>query len=97
MLTHAELPKAQYAVGYFTEMGLGCPQDASGATEWYVRAADQGDVRAKQRLATIHAAANGVRPEATAGNSKSGKRSSMFATSSLSELLFVIDADLVLT
>jgi TPR repeat protein len=53
------LPKAEYAVGYFTEMGIGCRRDALEANVWYVRAADHGDERAKQRLSIIQAAASG--------------------------------------
>lgn len=52
-------PKAEYAVGYFTEMGIGCRRDPLEANVWYVRAADAGDERAKQRLAIIRAAASG--------------------------------------
>ena len=55
----AELPKAEYAVGYFTEMGIGCRRDPLEANVWYVRAADQGDERAKHRIAAIRAAASG--------------------------------------
>ncbi|KAF2099650.1 HCP-like protein, partial [Rhizodiscina lignyota] len=51
--------KAQYAVGYFTEMGIGCRRDPLEANVWYVRAADQGDEKAKQRLAIIRDAAAG--------------------------------------
>ena len=51
--------KAQYAVGYFTEMGIGCRRDILEANVWYVKAADAGDERAKQRLATIRAAISG--------------------------------------
>ncbi|KJZ77896.1 hypothetical protein HIM_02533 [Hirsutella minnesotensis 3608] len=51
--------KAQYAVGYFTEMGIGCRRDMLEANVWYVKAADGGDERAKQRLAVIHSAATG--------------------------------------
>ncbi|OJJ84656.1 putative chitin synthase activator (Chs3) [Aspergillus glaucus CBS 516.65] len=51
-----ELPKAQYAVAFFTETGLGCERDPFEASAWYVRAADQGDIRAKQRISTIRAA-----------------------------------------
>ncbi|KKY26117.1 putative protoplast regeneration and killer toxin resistance protein [Diplodia seriata] len=61
------LPKAEYAVGYFTEMGIGCRRDPLEANVWYVRAADKGEPRAKQRLAIIRAAASGetgaVQPE----------------------------------
>ncbi|RSM00767.1 hypothetical protein CDV31_011638 [Fusarium ambrosium] len=51
--------KAQYAVGYFTEMGIGCRRDALEANVWYVKAADAGDERARQRLAIIQAAVSG--------------------------------------
>ncbi|KAL0939272.1 chitin synthase activator [Colletotrichum truncatum] len=54
--------KAQYAVGYFTEMGIGCRRDILEANVWYVKAADAGDERAKQRLAIIQAAVSGGRP-----------------------------------
>ena len=53
------LPKAEYAVGYFTEMGIGCRRDPLEANVWYVKAADEGDERAKNRLAAIRAAASG--------------------------------------
>ncbi|CAG8040555.1 unnamed protein product [Penicillium olsonii] len=52
------LAKAQYAVGYFTEMGIGCRRDPLESNVWYVKAADQGDERAKHRIATIRAAAD---------------------------------------
>lgn len=51
--------KAEYAVGYFTEMGIGCRRDPLEANMWYVRAAEQGNETAKQRLAIIRAAAAG--------------------------------------
>ena len=56
------LPKAEYAVGYFTEMGIGCRRDPLEANVWYVQAADHGDERAKHRIAAIRAAATGVNP-----------------------------------
>jgi|TARA_R110002003_G_scaffold589_2_gene20553 TPR repeat protein len=59
MLTITGLPKAEYACGYFTEMGIGCRRDPLEANVWYVKAADHGDERAKQRLAIIQAAASG--------------------------------------
>ena len=40
-------------------MGIGCRRDPLEANVWYVRAADKGDDRAKQRLAIIRAAASG--------------------------------------
>lgn len=54
--------KAQYAVGYFTEMGIGCRRDILEANVWYVKAADAGDDRARQRLNAIRAAASGGMP-----------------------------------
>jgi TPR repeat protein len=51
--------KAEYAVGYFKEIGIGCRQDALEANVWYVRAAQQGEERATQRLAIIQDAATG--------------------------------------
>ena len=56
------LTKAEYAVGYFTEMGIGCRRDPLEANVWYVRAADAGDERAKHRLAAIRAAISGADP-----------------------------------
>ena len=53
------LPKAEYAVGYFTEMGIGCRRDPLEANVWYVRAADQGNDMARQRLQIIRSAAAG--------------------------------------
>jgi len=54
--------KAEYAVGYFTEMGIGCRRDPLEANMWYVRAADQGNETAQQRLSIIRAAASGNDP-----------------------------------
>ncbi|KAM3492533.1 hypothetical protein MY3957_004194 [Beauveria namnaoensis] len=65
--------KAQYAVGYFLEMGIGCRRDILEANVWYVRAADAGDERAKQRLAVIQAAIHGGKPMEVAPR-KGGKK-----------------------
>ena len=65
------LPKAQYTLGYFTEMGIGCRRDPLEANVWYVRAADQGEERAKHRIAAIRAAATGADPVKAAA--KKGK------------------------
>lgn len=62
--------KAEYAVGYFTEMGIGCRRDPLEANVWYVRAADAGDKRAKHRLAAIRAAAAGQNSTDTTKNKK---------------------------
>jgi TPR repeat protein len=56
------LTKAEYAVGYFTEMGIGCRRDPLEANVWYVKAADAGDERARHRIAAIRAAASGGTP-----------------------------------
>ncbi|RSH93388.1 hypothetical protein EHS25_007744 [Saitozyma podzolica] len=44
------LAKAQYAVGYFTETGIGIEADPSEAMKWYKQAAEGGDKRAQKRL-----------------------------------------------
>ncbi|KAI5842086.1 hypothetical protein BZA05DRAFT_344594 [Tricharina praecox] len=53
------LPKAEYAIGYFTEMGIGCRRDPLEANVWYVKAASHGDERAVARLKVINEAAGG--------------------------------------
>ncbi|KAL4752169.1 hypothetical protein BDW72DRAFT_76802 [Aspergillus terricola var. indicus] len=68
------LAKAQYAVGYFTEMGIGCRRDPLEANVWYVKAADQGDTRAVHRIAAIRAAADGVNPALAAADANGKKR-----------------------
>ena len=40
-------------------MGIGCRRDPLEANVWYVKAADNGDERAKHRIAAIRAAASG--------------------------------------
>jgi TPR repeat protein len=65
--------KAEYAVGYFTEMGIGCRRDILEANVWYVKAADAGDERAKQRLAIIQAAVSGQGTPMEVGPAKSSK------------------------
>ena len=40
-------------------MGIGCRRDVLEANVWYVKAAEAGDERAKQRLAAIRAAVSG--------------------------------------
>lgn len=67
------LAKAQYALGYFTEMGIGCRRDPLEANVWYVKAADQGEARARHRIAIIRAAAEG-NPSYGAGAKGKGKK-----------------------
>ncbi|GAA5901143.1 hypothetical protein JCM8208_002288 [Rhodotorula glutinis] len=44
------LAKAEYAVGYFSEVGIGTYRDERGAIEWFRKAASHGDKRAMDRL-----------------------------------------------
>ncbi|KAI9321540.1 hypothetical protein BX666DRAFT_1850101 [Dichotomocladium elegans] len=44
------LAKGEYAVGYFTEMGIGTVANLEEALQWYKRAANNGDKRAIQRI-----------------------------------------------
>ncbi|KAF9349016.1 hypothetical protein BGX26_012628 [Mortierella sp. AD094] len=44
------LAKALYAMGYFTEVGIGPRKDMDEAIEWYKKASAAGDTRATQRL-----------------------------------------------
>lgn len=69
------LAKAEYAIGYFTEMGIGCRRDPLEANTWYMKAAEQGDDRAKHRLAIIRAAESGeVEPRNTKPDKKTIKK-----------------------
>ncbi|KAF9571692.1 hypothetical protein EC968_000289 [Mortierella alpina] len=45
-----DLPKALYAMGYFTEVGIGPRKDMEEAIEWYKKASAAGDKRATERL-----------------------------------------------
>jgi TPR repeat protein len=47
------LAKAEYAVGYFTEMGIGTVRDMGEARSWYRSASEHGDKRANQRLISL--------------------------------------------
>ena len=44
------LPTAEFAMGYFYEIGLHVPVNVDKATEWYEKAAKQGNDDAKSRL-----------------------------------------------
>lgn len=44
------IANAEYAVGYYSEVGIGVPVDTEEAKRWYARAAAQGHERATQRL-----------------------------------------------
>ncbi|KAI5474723.1 chitin synthase activator [Pseudohyphozyma bogoriensis] len=47
------LAKAEYAVGYYSEVGIGVKQDLEEAKRWYMRAAAQGNKRAMTRLSEL--------------------------------------------
>ncbi|KAF2116589.1 hypothetical protein BDV96DRAFT_29612 [Lophiotrema nucula] len=44
------LPKALFAMGYFTEIGIGCPRSLEEAKRWYGRAASYKFPKAQERL-----------------------------------------------
>ncbi|KAG8879548.1 hypothetical protein FRB98_005662 [Tulasnella sp. 332] len=46
-------PRAEYAVGYYAEVGIGVQQDMDLAKRWYMRAAAQGNKRAMSRLTEL--------------------------------------------
>ena len=77
--------KAEYAVGYFKEIGIGCRQDALEANVWYVRAAQQGEERAKQRLAIIQDAAAGGTGSGNAKGERPKSKKGLFGKLGLKE------------
>ncbi|KAJ1956564.1 hypothetical protein GGI12_005274 [Dipsacomyces acuminosporus] len=44
------LPRAEFAMGYYYEMGIGCEKNINRAIEWYERAASHGSSEAQERL-----------------------------------------------
>ncbi|KUI62137.1 Chitin synthase regulatory factor 3 [Cytospora mali] len=59
----AGLAKAEYAMGYFTEMGIGVPANQEDAKRWYWRAAAQDFPQARERLEELkRSGKNGPRP-----------------------------------
>ncbi|KAF2434698.1 hypothetical protein EJ08DRAFT_656933 [Tothia fuscella] len=46
----AEMPKAEFAMGYFSETGIGCPKSLEDAKRWYGRAATHKYPKAQERL-----------------------------------------------
>lgn len=47
------IPKAEYAVGYYSEVGIGVESNIEEAKRWYMRAAAQGNKRAMMRLTEL--------------------------------------------
>ncbi|EFQ97201.1 SKT5 [Nannizzia gypsea CBS 118893] len=46
----AGLAKAEYAMGYFTEVGIGVPSNLDDAKRWYWKASSQNFMKARERL-----------------------------------------------
>ncbi|QRW26970.1 chitin synthase regulatory factor [Rhizoctonia solani] len=69
------LSKAEYAVGYYAEVGIGLKVDVEFAKRWYMRAAAQGNKRAMARLTDLKRAGNrrvapGARPTRAQANNE---------------------------
>ncbi|KAI0071872.1 HCP-like protein [Panus rudis PR-1116 ss-1] len=47
------LPSAEFAMGYYAEVGVGGPKDLDSARKWYTRAAEHGNTDAADRLQAI--------------------------------------------
>jgi len=48
------LPSAEFALGYYAEVGVGGPKDIEVARKWYTRASDHGNSDAIDRLAALN-------------------------------------------
>jgi TPR repeat protein len=53
-----ELPKAEFALGYFAEAGIGGPKNKTEALEWYQKAAKHGDEQARKRIPVVTSSLN---------------------------------------
>jgi TPR repeat protein len=47
------LPSAEFAMGYYTEVGVGGLKDIEAARKWYTRASQHGNADATERLAAL--------------------------------------------
>lgn len=47
------LPSAEFAMGYYAEVGVGGPKDIESARRWYQKAADHGNEDARERLRVL--------------------------------------------
>ncbi|CAJ2504546.1 Uu.00g119400.m01.CDS01 [Anthostomella pinea] len=71
----AGLAKAEYAMGYFTEVGIGVPANMEDAKRWYWRAAAQDFPKARERLEDLkRSGKSGPRPRERISRSKIGKQ-----------------------
>ncbi|KAG7140074.1 Chitin synthase regulatory factor 3 like protein [Verticillium longisporum] len=77
----AGLAKAEYAMGYFTEVGIGAPANLEDAKRWYWRAAAQDFPKARERLEDLKRVGNGKagpRQRERVSRSKMGKQQEVF-------------------
>ncbi|THU83516.1 hypothetical protein K435DRAFT_689452 [Dendrothele bispora CBS 962.96] len=49
------LPSAEFAMGYYSEVGIGGKKDVGEATAWYIKARDHGNTDAADRLSALSA------------------------------------------
>ncbi|KAK6087810.1 chitin synthase activator [Seiridium cupressi] len=72
----AGLAKAEYAMGYFTEVGIGIPANLEDAKRWYWRAAAQNFPKARERLEDLKRSGKngGPRQRERISRSKIGKQ-----------------------
>ncbi|KAL2158402.1 hypothetical protein VTH06DRAFT_4450 [Thermothelomyces fergusii] len=71
----AGLSKAEYAMGYFTEVGIGVPANLEDAKRWYWRAAAQDFPKARERLEELkRSGKTGPRNRERISRSKIGKQ-----------------------
>ncbi|KAF5365120.1 hypothetical protein D9758_011028 [Tetrapyrgos nigripes] len=49
------LPSAEFAMGYYLEVGIGGPKDVTEARAWYIKARDHGNTDAADRLNALSA------------------------------------------
>ncbi|KAI9831523.1 MAG: hypothetical protein M1826_003413 [Phylliscum demangeonii] len=71
---HAGLPKAEYAMGYFTEVGIGAPPNVEEAKRWYRKAAAQNFPNARERLHDFQKGGATVQSRERISRSKVGKQ-----------------------
>ncbi|KAJ3159473.1 hypothetical protein HDU86_001791 [Geranomyces michiganensis] len=64
--------KAQYAIGYFCELGIGCQQNLEKADRWYKLAAALGEERAIARVGPVAPAGKTKKDKSTGSASASG-------------------------
>ncbi|KOS16046.1 hcp-like protein [Malassezia pachydermatis] len=53
------VPTAEFAMGYYLEVGIGVPINLEQARVWYTQAAEHGNEDAKERLQALSASASG--------------------------------------